>query len=350
MILVNTPGSWSYVYPPLLHAKWHGCTPTDLVFPFFLFIVGVSMWYSYKKLDHQLSKDAFLKLIKRAAMIFLIGMLLNYFPFFNKSLETLRIMGVLQRIAVAFLFGAIICLSIARKWLPLVGALILLGYWGIMASVGGPEPYSLENNLATTVDLAILGKAHLYGGFGIPFDPEGLLSSIPAIVTVMIGYYVGGNIDLTSSHAQKVRNLIIYGLIGIILGVLWNQLFPINKPLWTSSYVLYTAGIACIFLAILVWMIEWKEMKKWAQPFIIFGMNPLFIYALSGIFVKILIYIFKWENADGTTSTGYSWLYETIFVPIAGNLNGSLLFALSFVGILWLIAFFLWKKKIFIKV
>jgi len=349
MILVNTPGSWSHVYPPLLHAKWHGCTPTDLVFPFFLFIVGVSMWFSFKKHNHQLSTGSFKKLAKRAALIFLIGLFMNIFPFFTTSFETFRIMGVLQRIAVAFFFGAIFCLSVPTKWLPFVLGIILLGYWGIMAAFGGADPYSLEGNFAKTIDLSILSEGHMYKGFGIPFDPEGLMSSLPAIGTVIIGFLVGRMIEKSTSISKSIRALVGSGILAIVIGILWHQVFPINKPLWTSSYVLYTAGIACILLSIFLWMIEFKGWKQWASPFVVFGMNPLFIYALSIIWVKIMLYVLKWKQ-NGTTTNGYSWLYRQVFVPMAGELNGSFLFAIYHVAIFWFIAWIMWKRKIFIKV
>lgn len=349
MILVNTPGSWGHVYPPLLHAKWHGCTPTDLVFPFFLFIVGVSMWFSFKKLNHQLSPESFRKLAKRAALIFLIGLFMNIFPFFTTSIETFRIMGVLQRIAVAFFFGAILCLSVPTRWLPIVLGIVLLGYWGILAAFGGLDPYSLEGNFAKSVDLAILSEGHMYKGFGIPFDPEGLMSSLPAIGTVIIGFLVGRMIETSTNISKAIRALVGFGILAIVLAVLWHQVFPINKPLWTSSYVLYTAGIACILLSIFLWMIEFKGWKQWASPLVVLGLNPLFIYALSIIWVKIMLYILKWDQ-HGTMTNGYSWLYRQIFVPMAGDLNGSLLFAISHVAVFWFIAWLLWKRKIFIKV
>ncbi len=349
MILVNTPGSWQYVYAPLRHAKWHGCTPTDLVFPFFLFIVGVSMWFSFRKFDHKMNSNAFRKLAKRAALIFLIGLFLNVFPFYTTSFETFRIMGVLQRIAVAFFLGALICLSAPRKWLPAMTIVILLAYWGIMALFGGPDPYSLEGNFARTVDIVLLSESHLYGGFGIPFDPEGLLSSIPAVGTVIIGFLVGQLIDLGRSMTQAVRNLVGFGIGAILIALVWDRWFPINKPLWTSSYVLYTAGIASVLLAFFYWLIEYKGWKKWASPLVVFGVNPLFIYALSIILVKILIYVIRWQEG-GETMTGYAWIYQHIFVPLAGNLNGSLLFGLTYVALHWLVAYLLWKKRIFIKV
>ncbi|MDX1478289.1 MAG: DUF5009 domain-containing protein [Saprospiraceae bacterium] len=348
MILVNTPGSWSYVYPPLRHAEWEGCTPTDLVFPFFLFIVGVAMWYSFKKFDHRPSPEAWRKILKRAALIFLIGLGLNAFPFYDHSLSTLRIMGVLQRISVAFLFGAAICITVPRKRLHWVVATILLGYWALLRFLGGEGAYDLETNIARQVDLAVLGEAHVWRGFGIPFDPEGLMSSLPAVATVVLGFMLGSYIDRSKLQGAALPTICVFGVIGVALGLVWHQSFPIIKGLWTSSYVVYTAGIAAVLLAIFLWLIDVKGWKRWAQPFVVFGMNPLFIYALSVLFVKILTRI-RWES-DGETVNAFGWAYEAVFVPLAGNLNGSLLFALTYVFIHWLIAWWLFRRRIFIKV
>jgi len=181
MIIVNTPGSWQYVYAPLRHSEWHGCTPTDLVFPSFLFIVGVSMWFSMKKYGHTLNTRSVFKILYRTLIIFAAGFLLIWFPFVGKQLSGIRIMGVLQRIALAYGLGALLCLIVKKKYLWIVSAVILLGYWALLYFAGGSEPYSLEGNAVLKFDLLVLGKEHLYGGFGIPFDPEGLLSTIPAV-------------------------------------------------------------------------------------------------------------------------------------------------------------------------
>jgi len=195
MILVNNPGSWSHIYAPLEHSKWHGCTPTDLVFPFFLFVVGVSMFFSFSKYGNALNKESLLKIGKRTLLIFAIGLFLNSFPQWATDYSKLRIMGVLQRIALAYGIGAVIVLASPRKYLPYVGGAILLFYWGLMYVLGGSDPFSLEGNATIAFDSAILGVSHLYKGFGIPFDPEGLLSTIPAVVTVILGYLVGALVN-----------------------------------------------------------------------------------------------------------------------------------------------------------
>jgi len=345
MILVNNPGSWSYVYAPLRHSKWHGCTPTDLVFPFFLFIVGVSMWFSFKKYGIGLTKKGLLKVLKRFSVIFLLGLFLNAFPKFD--FEHLRFFGVLQRIAIAYAIAAVFCMQFSVRQLLIICGLILGGYWALLYFGGTGDVYSLGSNIARKVDLFILGENHIYKGFGIPFDPEGLVSSIPSIATVIIGYLTGRLIEQSNNVLKAIKKLIIFGLAGSILGWFWGYLLPINKPLWTSSYVLYTAGWAMLILALLLWVIDVKGVKKWANPFIHFGTNPLFIFVFSGIYAKTIIYL---VSLDGEILTGYSYLYKNIFVPIAGNMNGSLLFAVTHIIFFWLLTYILYRKKIFIKI
>ena len=348
MILVNTPGSWSYIYPPLAHADWR-CTPTDLVFPFFLFIVGVSMWFSFAKFDYRLSRQAVQKIGRRTALIFIIGLLLNAFPFYNLDLSHLRIMGVLQRIALAFGLGSLVCLYFKNAQnLLILSVATLLGYWGLLYFGGGEAPYSLESNLVRQVDLKILGADHLWQGKGIPFDPEGLLSTIPAVITVVLGFLTGRMIA-TTERKELVSRMLIAGLLFTAIGWGWGQFFPINKALWTSSYVMYTTGIAFWILALFLWLIDVKKYQSWAAPFIVFGMNSLFAYVLSIVWVKILFTI-SWDNTAGASVNAYQWLYEAIMVPLAGNLNGSLLFALIHILFFWLILWMLYRRRIFIKV
>ncbi len=348
MIMVNTPGSWAYVYAPLRHAEWHGCTPTDLVFPFFLFIVGVSMWYSFKKFGTGITKKGLLKVLKRFSVIFLIGLFLNAFPKFN--FESLRFLGVLQRIAIAYAIAAILCMQFNYKQLFLVFIFILFGYWGLLYFGGSNDVYSLTFNLAREVDVYMLGENHIYKGFGIPFDPEGLLSSIPSVATVLMGYFTGRLIDQGSSIPAIIKRMIIIGLVSTIIGWFWGYIFPINKPLWTSSYVLYAGGLAMLFLALLLWVIDLKKISSWTSPFIHFGTNPLFIFVFSIVYVKVLIYLIKLTNSSGIEVNGYSTLYNDVFVPLAGNMNGSLLFAISHIIGFWFLTYILYRKKIFIKI
>ena len=352
MILVNTPGSWSHVFPPLLHAKWHGASPTDMVFPFFLFIVGVSMFFSFAKYNQNLDAATTKKILKRVLLIFLIGLTLNYFPFYNRSIGTLRIMGVLQRIAIAYGIGAFICLAVPTKNLWKVGLLILVGYWGTMLFLGGSDPFSLEGNFANVIDLAVFGESHVYKGFGIPFDPEGLFSTIPAAVTVIFGYLAGLLIKNTPDKSTLVKNLLLVGTVSIFVALAWDIYFPINKPLWTSSYVIYAGGIACVAMGLLIELIDIRGYKNWTRPFVVFGMNPLIIYVMSGLIVKVMLYITRWENAAGETVQLYGWLYSNVFAGLLpNNLKlASFSFAIFIVTLCWLFGLFLFRKKIFIKV
>ena len=347
MIIVNTPGSWQYVYAPLRHAKWNGCTPTDLVFPFFLFIVGVSMWYSLKKYGHELNGSSLLRIARRTASIFALGLFLNIFPYFDRDYSMLRIMGVLQRIALAYGVGALICMAVRRDYLWIVTAVLLLLYWGILSFFGGPEPYSLEGNFVLKVDQLILGKNHLYTGFGMPFEPEGLLSTIPSVCTVIIGYYVGELVGKKSANGKIVLKTFVIGAALVGLGLLWNKFFPINKALWTSSYVLYTAGIAMVFLAIIYWLADVLRFQKWGVPFMVFGTNALFSYFLAGIWTKLMLFINI--SSERKEISLYTWIYEKFCVPVAGNMNGSLMFAIIQVLLIGFIALILYRKKVMIR-
>lgn len=355
MIIVNTPGTWDYVYAPLRHAKWHGCTPTDLVFPFFLFIVGVSMAMSLHKITSQINFDAASrsaligKILKRTCLIFLVGLLLNWFPFYHKHISDLRILGVLQRIALAY-GGAGILVVLLRGRLKIVFAaiVILLGYWVLLAMGGGTDPFSLEGNLATWFDPKVLGESHVYKGFGIPFDPEGLVSTIPGVAHVMIGYLIGVYGILDKKNAGSPIRGLTYVLLGGIaltaVGLIWDNAFPINKPLWTSSYVLYTCGLASILLAALMYIIDVHKFTKWTYVFRVFGLNPLVSYALSGLFVKLMITVFK---SDG--GNAYAALYKTVFQPLLGNYAGSFGFAISYTLFIWFFAWLLYRKGTVIK-
>ena len=348
MIIVNTPGSWKYVYPPLRHAAWHGCTPTDLVFPFFLFIVGVSIWYSMKKYGYEINSASVFRIFRRTITIFALGLLLAIFPYFDRDYSTLRIMGVLQRIALAYLIGTLICLSVNRDYLWIVIAVILVLYWAILGLSGGAEQYSLEGNIAAKVDAAILGTNHLYKGFGVPFDPEGLLSTLPAVCTVLIGFYAGEMVGKGTPDTKVVLKLILLGASSAGLGLLWSLWLPLNKPLWTSSYVLYTAGLAMVVLALIYLITDVLRFQKWGYFFLVFGTNALFAYFLAGIWTRLMLYVIKIPAGDSNMSF-YNWFYEKICAPLAGNMVGSLLFAIIMMTFIWLIVLILYRKKIFIR-
>jgi predicted acyltransferase len=347
MIIVNNPGSWDYVYSPLRHSKWDGCTLTDLVFPFFLFIVGMSTWYSFKKYGNEINGNSILRILRRTLTIFAVGLFLTIFPHFVRDYSTLRIMGVLQRIALAYTLGVLICLASKRDYLWIIISILLLIYWGLIAFFGGADPYSLGGNFALKADIAILGKNHLYTGFGIPFEPEGLLSTIPAVCTVIIGYFIGGMVGKGAASGKTVIKIILLGVAAIGLGYLWNMIFPINKPLWTSSYVLFTAGIAMTVFAIIYLISDVLKFQALGTFFMIFGTNALFSYFLAGIWIKMLLFI-QIKSGPGKVSL-YSWIYEKVCVPIAGHLNGSLMFAVIQMLLIWGVALILYRKKIMIR-
>jgi len=350
MVVVNNPGSWSYIYAPLRHSKWNGCTPTDLVFPFFMFIMGAAMWYSFKKFNGLLSKPLVFKIIRRSVLIFLIGLGINLYATFSFDLSHLRIMGVLNRIGLAYGIAAFIVVGIRFNYVKIATAVILLGYWAILVIFGGDSPYTLEGNFAGTFDAFILGENHLRGlsGYAL-FDTTGLLSSLPSVGNILFGYFAGSLIDKTSDKLSAVKKLVIYGIAGVMIAQAWNLIFPINKLLWTSSFVIYTSALAMIFLAVFLWIIDVKGFKKWTAPFRVFGMNPLFIYVFSDI-LAITLSIKTAHLPNGELVGITTWIYTQILVPLAGNINGSLLYALSMCLICWLVGWLLYKKQIFIKI
>jgi len=310
MIVVNTPGSWSHVFAPFLHAKWHGCTLTDLVFPSFLFVVGLSMSQSFRNLTTVNTGSLLQKITLRATLIFVIGLLLNWFPFYGTPPSELRIFGVLQRIALSF-FGAgiLIVLLKKRNWIIAVSALLLLMHWAILYFFGESQPYTLENNIGRYIDLYLVGESHVYQGFGLPFDPEGLLGTLIGISQVLIGFLIGKYLFEHKEHITK-RNLhvLILAVTFFVLAKIWNLWLPINKPLWTGSYVIYTVAIISAFFLCLIEIVDKRNKVKWAFIFRVFGKNPLFSYILSILFVKLISQVISW----GDTNL-YSWLYADFF-------------------------------------
>lgn len=353
MILVNTPGSWSTIYAPFKHAAWHGFTITDLVFPTFLFVVGNAMSFSMRKFNEQGDAVFLTKVFKRFILIFIFGLLLNAFPFVDrvdgelalKDFSSIRIMGVLQRIALCYLFASLIVRYLKFKGAIISGVVLLLGYWAIMYIFGdAAEPYSLHENAALKFDLMLIPPENLYRGFGIAFDPEGLLSTFPAIVNVIAGYVAGVFIQKSGNNLTTVWKLSIAGVIFVLLGEAWDLVFPINKPIWTSSYVLYTIGWDLLLISALIWIIEVVSFKKWTYFFEVFGRNPLFIYVMSGVFVMLMSIILIGD------SSMKSWIYENLYLSWLGGYNASLLFAVTYVLLLWLMGYWMDKKNVYIKV
>jgi predicted acyltransferase len=368
MILVNNPGSWKQVYPPLDHAEWHGCTPTDLVFPFFLFIVGCAMSFSLSKytqtpkesetLESEIietqeqtkrakssllfSEKIYWRIVRRAAILFVLGLLLNTSSIALDVLLNgapianfgkIRIMGVLQRIGLAYFISAIAILNLSPRNQKLLAVAVLLGYWGVLSAggVGGYSAYELtpEGYLGGYVDRLILGSQHLYKGG--PFDPEGLLSTLPASVTVLIGYFTGEWLRVQPVKTRTSLNLVISGLCCLVIG----------------SYVVFTAGWALLLLAVCYETIEVRGWK-WGRPFAIMGLNAIFLFVASGIVARLLL---KTHIGIGKTAPStYTWIYENWFVPWAGPLNGSLAFAVTAVLCWWLILYGMYRRGWAIKI
>lgn len=352
MIIVNTPGTWDYVYGPLRHADWHGCTPTDLVFPSFMFIIGVSMWFSFGKYDRKWSPELGFKILKRTAILFLLGFLLNKFPVYWKDFDQWRIMGVLQRLGLGFGLASVLVLHFSRRHLLWIAGGILLLYWGLLYWFGQPgaDPYALDSNAVLRLDRWLFGEKHLYHGERIYFDPEGVLSTLPAIVTVLLGWWSGELIAARDRQKDLlVRDLLVYGLICGFTALLWDLFFPINKKLWTSSYVLYAGGISMILLAGSVWLTEIRSWRSGANFFQTIGANPLFAYLLSEV-LAIGLSAIQWKTADGKNQSAFSWIYETVFKPIEGRELGSFLFAIVFALFCWAVCKYLYDKKIYIKI
>ena len=351
MVLVNNPGSWSHIYWPLGHASWHGWTPTDLIFPFFLFIVGVSITLALGprlgKAD--VSRNVYWKIIKRALIIFALGLFLAGFPYFH--LSTIRVMGVLQRIALCYLCVALIFLKTNLRKQLIITAALLVGYWLVMTFVPAPgfQPgdYSREGSIASFIDRKVLGS-HIWSQ-GKIYDPEGLLSTLPAIATTLLGVISGELLRSQRKQYEKVSLLFIAGLGCIIVGWLWNLFFPINKSLWTSSYVLFTGGLAMQFLALCYWLIDMKGYRRWATPFVVFGVNAITLFVGSGLMARLLGLI-KVPRADGTKIALKTLIYDKLFLSWAPPYPASLSFAIAFIlvwlGLMWI----LYKRKIFIKV
>ena len=365
MILVNNPGSWAHIYSPLEHASWHGCTPTDLVFPFFLFAVGNAMAFVMPRFEQAGLAFFWKKVIKRSLLIFAIGLFLNWSPFVRwdgenivwKLWQNIRILGVLQRIAICYFFASVIIFYAKTKGAFVISGILLLAYWFICLLLGNPgDPFSLSGWFGTKIDLSILGVGHIYKGEGIPFDPEGLMSVAGAIVQVVFGFFVGQYIQQKGKTYEMLSHLFVAGLILFFTGYCWDLVFPVNKKIWTSSYVLYTTGLAVMVLGTLIYLVEFKEVKgAWSRFFDVFGKNPLFIFVLSGFLPRVLA-MFRW--IDHTTPDGkpvytsaFPWFYEHICKNIATDLRvGSLLYAIIMILFYWLIVYILDKKKIYIKV
>jgi predicted acyltransferase len=348
MIQVNNPGSWSFVYPPLRHAEWHGWTPTDLIFPFFLFIVGVSLALSFsrRKEEGRPADSLYAKIFRRSATIFAIGLFLHLFPRFRFA--TMRIPGVLQRIAVCFLVGALIYLNAKVKSRVVLSVGILVFYWALMTYIPvpgyGPGVLDLKGNLCGYIDLKLLA-GHIYKP---DFDPEGILSTLPAIVTVLLGTLAGDWLRRPKTNVRKLTMMFAAGAVLAAAGLILHPFFPINKQLWTSTFVIFSAGMALLVFGVCFLLIEMWNLKKWATAFLIFGTNAITVFAGSTFMVKVLMMI---KIADGDKIVNpMGYIYAHFLSPLAGPYLGSLIYPILLI-LLWLFIISpLYKRKIFIRV
>ncbi|HVX52045.1 MAG TPA: DUF5009 domain-containing protein [Chitinophagaceae bacterium] len=367
MILVNNQAGPTYT--PLDHASWHGCTPTDIVFPFFLFAVGNAMAFVMPRLQ-QAGTPAFMtKVIRRTLLIFFIGFFLNWCPFLmwqhdkivfrpwewtdsSGVLRGVRILGVLQRIAVCYFFASLIIYFFKPKTVYVLSIIILLLYWLLCWWLGAPgDPYSLSGYFGIGVDKAVLHEPHMYHGEGVAFDPEGITSNLSAIIQVVGGYFVGRYIQKKGKTFEMLSHLFVAGVILVFAGFCWDLAFPINKKIWTSSYVLYTTGLAALTLSTAIYFIEFKNARGvWSRFFDVFGKNPLFIFFLSGFLPRVLGLI-RIDTAGGGHTSPFGWFYLTICKPIFSDERAaSLTYAVILIIFYWFIVYLLDRKKIYIRV
>jgi predicted acyltransferase len=375
MLLVNNPGDWGHIFPPLEHAAWHGWTPTDLIFPFFLFIVGVTSHLSLSQRRARGDDDAAIvrQVLRRGVLIFLFGLFLSWFPGFmwgtiesipNATfgdrvlyrLEHLRIMGVLQRIGVAYVLGALITLRGNWQQHLVILLTILLGYWALMTLVVVPDQgvpgWQLldkpEAVLSAWFDRTILTTNHLWAS-AKTWDPEGLLSSLPAVGSMMIGQFAGRWIGSSRPIAERLNGMFAIGALLLVVGLMWHWVFPINKSLWTSSYVVFTGGMALVTLATCMWIIDVQQIRRWTTFFVIYGTNPMIAFLGSGLMARLTVTLLKVETADGPVSVQWV-IFQSVFAPILEPHVASLGYALSFVALWFVILWALWRRKIFLKV
>jgi len=367
MILVNNSGGPG-TYAPLQHADWNGLTPTDLVFPFFMFIMGISTYISLRKFQFQPSWALICKIVKRTVLIFLIGMLLAWMSMFFKGLIVegrtlldatmrfgdIRILGVLPRLAICYGIGSIMAITLRHKWLPVTIAVILLLYGILLIAGNGYAPDA--SSILSRADRAILTDAHMYythiGDVKIPIDPEGVLSTIPSIAHVMIGFWCGMLIMNASGNDERITKLFIIGTVLTVAGWLLSYGMPLNKKVWSPTFVLTTCGLAASTLGLLIWIIDIRGKKRWCRFFEVYGVNPLFLYSVAWV---MAIFLGLKCFPDAAAPNGFysikSWLYYEVLVPLTGNASlSALIYALAFVGINWLIGLPLYKRRIYIKI
>jgi predicted acyltransferase len=376
MLLVNNPGTWSAIFPPLEHAAWDGWTPTDLIFPFFLFIVGITTHLSMSARRTRGDDDRALvkQILRRGIIIYLLGFAMAMFPFYQWGtidslpnatawqriifrIEHVRILGVLPRIGIVYICAGLLTLKTTLKQQIIIIASLLLGYWFAMTlipvpgegAIGAALLHTKDRNLAAYLDRLILGTNHIWIG-GVTFDPEGPMSTIPAIGTAMLGVIAGRWLALKEKPLlERITGLFAVGSLGMVLGLMWNWSFPINKSLWTSSYVLFTAGMACVALATIMWIVDYVNVKWWTKPFVVFGVNPIVAFVGSGVMAR-LIYTLWHVSYNGKSTALQDAIYQSVFLPWLPERVASLAFALTFVLLWYGILLVLYRKKIILKV
>jgi predicted acyltransferase len=347
MVLVNNPGTWRAIYPPLRHAAWHGWTPTDVIFPFFVFIVGVAIALALgPRLERGERPTVLRKVVRRSIVIFGLGIILNGFPGYDWA--TIRIPGVLQRIAVCYLVAAVIYLFTSTRAQAVIAVVLLLGYWLVMTLVPvpgyGAGDLSPAGNLAAYIDRAVLGP-HIWQ-YAKVYDPEGILSTVPAIATALLGVLTGTGLRAGPSTDVVAGRLAIAGIAGVVAGELWGFRFPINKSLWTSSYVVFTAGLALIALALCYWLVEVRAYRRWAIPLAVLGVNALVLFFLSTLIARLLSIIRVGAEGHSLQTV----LFDRVFAPLASPVNASLAFAITYVIVWWAIMWMLYRWNIRLRV
>jgi predicted acyltransferase len=355
MIIVNNNGVEELAFSPLKHAHWHGFTPTDLVFPSFLFAVGNAMSFAMKKFEAMSTGAVLAKIFRRTFLIFLLGYLMYWFPFFHHTaggwalnpIANTRIMGVLQRIALCYCIASLLIYFTSRRTVLIISALFLLGYWIILAiaHVPGADPFSMTGNAGYRFDCWLLGENHMYHGEGVAFEPEGFLSSLPGVVNVVAGYYAGVFISKHGKTYEGLAKLLLWGVGCLFTAYVLNFFFPVNKKLWTDSFVFITVGLDLVLLSFLIFVIDFRGKRNGTYFFEVFGKNPLFIYLLSELLAETLDLIPGGGDLDFK-----EWLNGGFYQHLFPGGFGSLLYSLSFMLVCWAVGYVLDKKKIYIRV
>jgi len=355
MILVNDAGDWDKTYRPLLHAEWNGWTPTDLVFPFFLFAVGVAIPYAFSGRLARSGGDRgplHRQIVRRSVLLFAIGLFLAWFPFYTVTWSSARIPGVLQRIAVVYFFAALAWLHLKPRPRAVLMLALLAGYWLAMLLIPVPGhsagELSPQSNLAAWVDHTVLGR-HTWKKAPGPGDPEGILSTLPAIATALAGLFTGDWLRSRRTSREKLKGLLLWGAAATIAGLALAPWFPINKNLWTSTYAIFTAGVALLLQAAAYYLVDVKNWEGWARPFAVFGTNAIFAFVGSTFMAKLL-YLIKWTDAAGETVTLQAWLYRHLFTPWLPDYVASLAWALAFTAMWWGLTALLYRRRIFFKI